>query len=136
MGTIVAPARLRAHGSAVPEPPGTYRKSPDRPGRASRSGAGAEPRVARGDDGLRPGFRPELSENGRNVVAHRLLAEAEVRGDLVVVEATRQVFEELALARGELRKSGMPARGQEFVHLREEPLPGGFAFEQDVVAAL
>src|SRR5258706_14669158 len=99
-------------------------------------GRGAKACFARLDDRLRARFHAELVEDGGHHVAHRLLAEIEVRRDLVVVEATGEEFEQLALAACKPRERAVARRGrQESPHLFEEMLPGGLALQQDVIAA-
>src|SRR6185295_2070215 len=61
--------------------------------------------LARHDDGLRAALDPDLVENAGDVVAHRLLGQLEARGDLRVVEALRDLFQDLRLARGELAET-------------------------------
>src|SRR5436190_8621688 len=57
--------------------------------------------IAREDDGLRTGAHAELVENARQMIAHGLLADEELRGDVVIAVAARDQVEDLELARGQ-----------------------------------
>src|SRR5450432_2591175 len=66
-----------------------------------------EARLAGSHDGLGTRLDADLPEDRRDVVTHRLLDQIEVRGDLRVVEPSRDVLEDLALASRELGKRGL-----------------------------
>src|SRR5258708_33936633 len=63
------------------------------------------------DDRLRPGLHAELVEDVRDVVAHGLLREGELRGDLRVVQALRDALQDLAFPGREAGQVA-PGRGQ------------------------
>src|SRR5438309_1303751 len=83
--------------------PGMPKNMRENPGHRSRSGVGTHSvaRFAGADDRGRARLDLELVQDARDHVAHRFLAEIEVRGDLVVVEPAGEELEHLALARGE-----------------------------------
>ena len=88
-------------------PSGRRRREPLRPRRLA-----AESRLARPHDGLRTAVDPELAEDGRHPVAHRLLADAEPPADRAVVEAGGHQLDHLKLARGQRLAGPQPRRGR------------------------
>src|SRR5688572_23493881 len=94
------------------------------------------PRFAGLHDRLGAGLHAQLGEDAGHHVAHRLLAQFQVRRGLVVVEAASEVFEHLALACRELgeRLAAALAR-QEGIDLLDEMREGRLTFQQYVVAA-
>src|SRR5262245_5375341 len=91
---------IRAPGYLVP-PFRCGRATPERPSRRA-----PETRLARPHDRLRARLDVEPVEDARDVVAHGLLRQAERGGNLRVVAAARQQFEQLALAPRERREAG------------------------------
>jgi hypothetical protein len=58
--------------------------------------AGKTP-IARKHDGLRARAHPDLAEDGGQVIAHRLLADEQLGGDLLIVGPAGYPIQDLAL---------------------------------------
>src|SRR5439155_16190358 len=100
--------------------------------------SGPEPAVPREDHGLGARPHPELVEDAREVVAHRLLGKRQALPDLRVAQALGDEREHLALAGRERAEGGVFTGWRRFqAHEVEDPLlealPGRLALEQDVV---
>src|SRR5204863_7759272 len=117
----------------VPGVPGTSGACPERPGRRPGGTGGSarlgrlasEARFAGTHDRLGSIGDAELVEDVRDVVADRLVADAEPGPDLGVRAALGDQLEDLVLAVGELRKRRgrrRPGRGEEGLELRGDPL--------------
>src|SRR3954464_10796162 len=88
-------------------------------------------------DELRPCLDFQLGEDAGDVVAHRLLAQGEPRGDLCVVEALGDEIDDFLLASGKTAERLARWRtAQEGTHLLEPAAVARLGLEQDVVAAL
>ena len=86
------------------------RRNRDR-GPDQRRGSPARPASRACDDRLRAVLDADLVEDRRDVIAHGLLGELEVRGDLQVVVPARDVLEDLPLAAREVgERGGAPVR--------------------------
>src|SRR5258708_27999408 len=87
------------------------------------------------DDRLRPGLHAELVEDVRDVVAHGLLREGELRGDLRVVQALRDALQDLAFPGREAGQVA-PGRGEKGAQLLEKLGERGLVRKKDVVGRL
>ena len=85
-----------------------YRGEPDTPEWRDPGSADAPSETRVASEGHRMGatLYLELAEDGRNMVAHGLLADVEPRSDLIVVEALGHDLEDLPLTRREVIESG------------------------------
>src|SRR5262249_48996950 len=94
-------------------------------------------------DRLSTGAHLELAEDDGNLVPYRFCADAETRANRIVVEALRDQFQHLMLARGEvvegrglrITRSSLPPR-QEIIEFGNEPLPFRLLLEQDEIAGI
>src|SRR5579872_2620710 len=106
--------------------------------RASARGA-AESRVPRLHDGLGAAVHPELAQNSRDLVSHRLFAGAKTAGNRLIAETFRDGVENLSFARGQFAKREIRGRGllgQKLIERRRELQPRRLAVEQDVISRL
>src|SRR6185503_15999772 len=107
-------------------------------------GVDSDPRLARPHDRLGARGRADLPEDVRDVIAHRLLADAEPLGYPAVAEAAGNEAEHLGLAVGELRERRWRDRAtprlvvgrEELVHFGEEPAECGLRLEQQMIPSL
>ena len=114
-----------------------------KPGPVSRASAArlvGEAGLARLHDGLRAVLDADLGEDGRDVVAHGLLGEVEVRGDLRVVEPARDVLEDLrargASGRGTPRRDRPRGAADERLDLLDDAIERRLARHRHVAARL
>src|SRR5204862_7202989 len=90
-------------GGSCPDPRRIRRRGRPKPGTAvpSARGVDSEARLARAHDGLAAVLDRDLVEDVREVIAHGLLGEGQMRRDLGVVATTSEELEDLELAPGQ-----------------------------------
>src|SRR6185436_20469174 len=94
----------------------------------------SQPALARHHDRLGAALDPDLVEDAGDVVAYRLLGELEARRDLRVVQALRDLLQDLRLARGESAEAGRAA--EKPAQLLEQAGKRRLVLDQDVVVGV